>query len=58
MQVHLHYILVQGTQKRWLLKTGDPLIKVTTYAGLTELIMGKVETGIFISMLLHTERNN
>ena len=30
IQVHLHYILVQGTQKRWLLKTGDPLMAVTT----------------------------
>ena len=28
--VHLHYSLVQGTQKMWLLKTGDPLIEVTT----------------------------
>ena len=35
MQVHLHYILVQGNQKMWLLKTGDPLIEVTTYAGST-----------------------
>ena len=26
IQVHLHYILVQGTQKRRLLKAGDPLI--------------------------------
>ena len=30
IQVDLHYILVQGTQKRWLFKTGDPLIEVTT----------------------------
>ena len=30
IQVHLHCILVQGTQKRWLLKAGDPLIEVTT----------------------------
>ena len=30
IQVHLHFILVQGTEKRWLLKTGDPLIAMTT----------------------------
>ena len=30
MQVHLHCIWAQGTQKIWLLKAGDPLI-----AGLT-----------------------
>ena len=30
MQVQLHYILVQGNQKMWLLKTGDPLIEVYT----------------------------
>ena len=30
----MHYILVQGTEKRWLFKTGDPLIEVTTSAGL------------------------
>ena len=29
-QVHLHCILVQETQKMWLLKTGDPLIQVAT----------------------------
>ena len=35
MQVQLHCIVVQGTQKMWLFKTGDPLIEVTTSAGLT-----------------------
>ena len=30
MQVHLHCNLVNGTWKMWLLKTGDPLIEVTT----------------------------
>ena len=30
IQVHLHCILVQGTQKMQLLWTGDPLIEVTT----------------------------
>ena len=30
IQDHLHCILVQGTQKRWLLKTGDPLIEMIT----------------------------
>ena len=34
IQVHLHCILIQGTQKRWQLKTGAPLIEVTTWAGL------------------------
>ena len=29
-QIQLHYILVHGTQKRWLLKISDPLIEVTT----------------------------
>ena len=30
IQVYLHYILVQGTQKRLLLKTGDLLVEVTS----------------------------
>ena len=30
IQVNLHYILVQGAQKMRLLKTGNPLIEVTT----------------------------
>ena len=30
IQIHLHYIRVQGIQKKWLHKTGDPLIEVTT----------------------------
>ena len=37
IQVHLHCILVQGTQLKWLFKTDDPLIEVTTLAGLTVL---------------------
>ena len=30
IQAHLHFILAQGIQKGWLLRTGDPLIEVTT----------------------------
>ena len=30
IQVHLHCILGQGTEKRWLCKADGPLIEVTT----------------------------
>ena len=36
-QVHLQSIFIQRTQKRWLFKTGGPLIEVATYEGLTVL---------------------
>ena len=39
LKVHLHCILVQWTLNRWLLKTGGPLIEVTTLAGLTVIIL-------------------
>ena len=29
IQFYLHYVLVQGAEKLWLLKTGDPLIEVS-----------------------------
>ena len=32
---HLHCILAQEIQKRWLLKTGGPFIEMTTEAGKT-----------------------
>ena len=35
IQVHLHYIWVQGVQIWRLLKAGDSLIEVTTIVGLT-----------------------
>ena len=40
IQVHLPCIFVPGTQKRRLLQKSDPLIQVTTKAGLTTFTKG------------------
>ena len=43
--------MVQGTQKRWLLKAGDPLIEVTTWAGLTVFTVKNTITKCFVKLL-------
>ena len=49
----------------WLLKTGDPLIEVTTYAGLTVFVAAPVNSNyqtaddkMFICKIYHIESSN
>ena len=60
----MRYFLVQGTQKRRLLKTGDPLIEVTTYppvifiagrpkAALLFWFFGDFRCGALLFMVIH-----